>query len=221
MFDLYNSINGDSMKAKSIGKSTEGSLNLREFSALYETLAKRAAKEAEENIVYWLTYLQIYIESFWITPLGLSEKELEQFGYISDVKQVLQDVKMSEAIDTIIYIGSNQAMLDQKMALSLDAYRTAMEMYQKKCKNPDYLKDRVIKTYAGKEHKYAMKLQTRVSDETLAAKMMKIRNSFIGLSKKEKQHIKKSLCSKKGLEECLVFDIADLHKKYLKINDGA
>jgi hypothetical protein len=197
------------------------SLSFQEFSALYETLAKRAAKEAEANIVYWLSSLQVFVELFWTRHLGLSMKELKEFGYINDVKQVLRDVKMSEAVDTIIYVGSNLAIEDQKISLTIDAYKTAIETYQKKCKDPDSVKNRVIKAYAGKEHKYAMKFLNNIPDEFLAAMMMQIRNTFKGLSKKEKIYLKKSLCTKDGLDECLVFDMADLYKKYLQINNGA
>ncbi len=209
------------MKAKLNNSTAEKSLSLQEFSALYETLAKRAEIEAEANIVYWLSSLQVFIELFWTRHLGLSMKELKEFGYISDVKQVLRDVKMSEAVDTIIYVGSNLAIEDQKISLTIDAYKTAIEIYQKKCKDPNSVKNRVIKAYAGKEKEYAMKFLNNTSDESLAATMMQIRNTFKGLSKKEKKYIKKSLCTKDGLDECLVFDITDIHKKYLQINDRA
>lgn len=195
----------------------EYNLDLKEFKELYAMLAKRNAESAEENIVFWLTALQSFTLIFWIQHLKLTHEELEQFGYLEEIKVALQEVLVHDMIESVVYVGSNLAMLDQKLGLTIDAYKTALEIYKKKSNDPDNLKSKVVKAYEGKAEKYAVGMLESIPDEAIASRMMRIQNTFRGLNKKEKKYINKSLCTKKGLDECLVFDIADLHEKYLQI----
>ena len=51
-------------------------------------------------------------------------------------------------------------------------------------------------------------------------KIMAIKKTYAGLNKAEMKYINKSLCTKKGLDECIVIDLADMHNKYLTMNEG-
>ena len=191
-------------------------LEYEEFLFLHKTMAKVAYQRIEKDRVTWLLMVQNFVEYFHLLKVRtLSFEELKQFGYIQDIKDTLNHIKVGDVAESLIYVGANLNLVDPEDALMFDAYNFAVELFEKHCKDENVKKE-VVGIFKGSVYGLGQKILDSVPDEVQDKRLTAIASSYSSFSKDEKKYIKKSLVGK-GLDESVVIDLKLLHENYAQI----
>lgn len=192
-------------------------IDLESFIALWQIMAKRAYKTIDISFNNYLLQVQFFTEHFFLSHLQLTHDQLQEFGYIDDYKNALQLIKMSDSLESILYIGAN-FVFNQKEGLMKQAYEESLELYMKYSKDSEVIKKAVKAKYEKQQEVYAQKILESVPDEVYAKRAIAISRSFKGFTKNEKKYLKYGLVTKKGLDESIVFDMQNLFESYIAMN---